>query len=402
MTDGTVRRRVSKQAINGFLRLMGYIDSVRPSLGFVFSIVLAMRLGALWSGLGRGVFLMTRRGYGKGDTLEGGSIPQLGFLIEAGEELHRDYLKRQLEGAAKDGVTIDRLAVLFEDLGDLHDDPRKIRQTLGMASRQVSQLSTAFTGFRDVVGVPHEFVSVSWACGMTPDVFMRIIKLGAWRAKWSDRFSRLVIIRTPQDLQEIEDYRLGTRVVGKGELRQTVDLMIGTNLPKGVRISIPADELKSTAKLLWGSWTEDPRTRQKARVGDAQHTETRRLEYLHNDLRGIAAINGRDVATLDDLILYEMAAPLFRLGSLDPTDLWITVHAIACSSVADVTEETGLQAWAILDSARKLQKYGLVFLTIPNSEEPWEGRLSPGWYWTEWLKNMGRLREEARIAYMGG
>lgn len=404
----TIRRKLNPEQVRGFLRMVGYIDSVRPSLGFPFGVILATRLGALWSALGRGVFVVTRRGYGKGDTLEAGSIPQLGFLLEVGEELHRDYLKKALAAGVEAGNPINRLAVLFEDLGDLHDDPKKIRATIGMASRQISQLSTAFTGFRDAMAAPHAFDSVSWACGMTPDVLERVTRFAAWRSKWGDRFSRITLIRTPQDLQAIEDYRLGERVVSKAEIRQTVDLMVSDSwpggLPKGIRIEAPPEELKASSKLLWGSWTDDPRTRARARVGDAQHTETRRLEYLHNDLRGMAAINGRDVATMDDLVLYEMAAPLFRLGSLDPLDLWITVHAIAGSSIADVTEETKqlMDAWQVLDRARKLQRYGLVFVTISDPQEPWEGRLEPGWYWTDWLRNLAALRKLAKKSYFGG
>lgn len=374
------------------LNIIAYIESVRPGLGLVFVLVLAARLGALWSSLGRGIFLVAPRGRGKGDILEATSIPQLGFLIEAGEELHPKYVRKILDAAKAAGRELDRLAVLFEDLGDLHGDSRKIRKTLGFGSRQVSQLSSAFTGYTDEPnGGPNVFRSVSWACGMTPDVMEQIRGMGPWRAKWSDRFSRLGLVRTAADSRLIMNYKLKQVQVSKMEIRQRLTEMVG-EVPQTVRIDVAPDKLEAGASEIWGSWIDDPRTRQGARIGDVQHTETRRLDYLRSDLRGMAALNGRDYVTESDLTMLELGGPLYRIGSLPPNIGWVVMLAQSGTGVSDIIEETGMNGFEILDVIRTVQRYGLLFPEIPNPKTPWTGSVKAGWYFADWLEDLEAIK----------
>ena len=386
------KRTLSRSRVGPALDFMSTIEEVRPGLGLPGLLLMAARLGSRWSNLGRGIFVVAPKGYGKGDLLESGSIPQLGYILEAGEELHPTYVKKALRDAISQGKPIERLAVLFEDLGDLHGDKKKIRRTIGLGSRQISQLSSSFTGFLDSPnGGPSRFKSVSWACGMTPDVFDEIRAMGTWGAKWSDRFSRLAIVRTANDAKRMMHYKRKKRQVSKLELREILMEKIG-EVPENVTIDVDDEELETSSKEIWGSWVDDPRTIRGARVGDVQHTESRRLDYLRNDLRGMAAINGRDYAIVDDLRLLEMGAPLYRIGSLDPWDAWITILAMRGMEIADVEEETNLDAFKILEHIRAIQRYGLVFPTIRNPEQPWNGTIKQGWYFEDWLEDLEALK----------
>lgn len=352
------RYEIDEEAVTNLRAIARKVEEFRPSLGIPILGALAARIGARYSTLGRGVIFTAEKGEGKGEIIEATNQRKVSDIWEASNFLGKRFIKAAIKAARKEGRDMSNVSIVFEDLAMAAEDKYRLNNTLHLASWLVSNKKysdkTDFEKGFDEDGGAYDFNSVSFIAGATPRTVSSIMKRRAWRDMWSDRLSRFALLTRPEDLYRIDRYESKGRDVSAQDLRRIVGKMI-PELPDRVELEVSQDEIKEVDRLLFTD----------------QHGIRRGRKYVANDLRGLAALQGDDVATSDHLGVLRLLAPYYQVGSLHPRDMLIVQIAINNQpywNIRAISKRTGLSdMWWIRQRVLEAAKYDLLDIRFDSS-----------------------------------
>lgn len=379
----SVDSRVFKAEIDGeaavkVVKIISQFEKHRPTLGLPFAIMGSARLGARFSGLGRAQIVTGRKSWGKGEIIEGTNQDVLGHVFENSDYLSPMWLDERIRIGIEQNDPIKHLSMSFEDLSMMAEEKYHIKNTFNLASWLVS--NKKFTRKRrQVLGRPgqtdraYSFDSVNIVMGCTNRILGSIKRRPAWGSMYSDRMSVFALIRREGDKARVRKAMRVSRRKSSKEMFEIVKRLFPKELPNDIEITAPESQLENMAQVLFGR----------------QHSEGRGIQYLENDLKGLAALAGVTEADSSLCKLLAAFAPYYQMGSLHARDIEICQSIQGVTGLRSISRQTGLKDYNwILERCRYLAKYG--FANIVESNGP-KSLVEPGWKITLPLSSIDRL-----------